>query len=384
MTDVVITGIGQVPVGEHWEIALRSLAARAMLAAMKDSGGMEPQALYVGNFLGTMASHQANLGTLLAQNVGLSGIEAFTVEAAGASGAGAFRMGYLAVSSGYVDTALVVAVEKYTDMIGPWMESCAGMAMDYDYETMQGLTPASQAGLLMQRYIYEYGAPREAFGEFALLAHANAVGNPNAMFRKAITPETYARAEVVSAPLNRFDVAPYADGAAAAVLTMVALVALRSAPLHNGCGTGTARPSPCGRGASRSRRRSSSRYWSRGGSRGTCSTAVVSAPTSTTPRRTRSSGDGSMWRPRWPAPKASSSTAGRTCITGRCSRSHACRSRCSVTGSTAACPPPRWCSRSSSPAPPPHTSLGASVRCWAVAHRAVTPRWSPRWRAPPR
>jgi len=128
-------------------------------------------------------------------------------------------MGYLAVSSGYVDTALVVAVEKYTDMIGPWMESCAGMAMDYDYETMQGLTPASQAGLLMQRYIYEYSAPREAFGEFALLAHANAVGNPNAMFRKAITPETYARAEVVSAPLNRFDVAPYADGAAAAVLT---------------------------------------------------------------------------------------------------------------------------------------------------------------------
>ena len=27
---------------------------------------------------------------------------------------------------------------------------------DYDYEAVNGLTPAAQAGLLMQRYLYEY------------------------------------------------------------------------------------------------------------------------------------------------------------------------------------------------------------------------------------
>jgi acetyl-CoA C-acetyltransferase len=39
------------------------------------------------------------------------------------------------------------------------------------------------------------------------------------MFRKAIKPEAYARAEMVSDPLNMFDMAPNADGAAALVLT---------------------------------------------------------------------------------------------------------------------------------------------------------------------
>jgi acetyl-CoA C-acetyltransferase len=39
------------------------------------------------------------------------------------------------------------------------------------------------------------------------------------MFRKATKPETYARAEMVSDPINMFDMAPNADGAAALVLT---------------------------------------------------------------------------------------------------------------------------------------------------------------------
>jgi acetyl-CoA C-acetyltransferase len=39
------------------------------------------------------------------------------------------------------------------------------------------------------------------------------------MFRKAIKPETYAKAEMVSEPLNMFDMAPNADGAAAVILT---------------------------------------------------------------------------------------------------------------------------------------------------------------------
>jgi acetyl-CoA C-acetyltransferase len=39
------------------------------------------------------------------------------------------------------------------------------------------------------------------------------------MYRKAIKPETYAKAEMVSDPLNMFDMAPHADGAAAVVLT---------------------------------------------------------------------------------------------------------------------------------------------------------------------
>src|SRR5512143_3559519 len=181
MSDVVIVGIGQVPVGEHWDISLRRLASRAVRAAIKDAGDLRPQAMYIGNYLAPMVSHQSNLGALLADECGLTGIEAYTAEAAGASGAAAFHLGYLAIASGSVDTAVVVGAEKYNDMIGPQLESAVAQSEDYDYEMVNGLIPIGQAAILMQRYLYEYHVPRAALGAFPVLMHANAVNNPNAI-----------------------------------------------------------------------------------------------------------------------------------------------------------------------------------------------------------
>ncbi len=217
-SEIVIAGIGQTPVGEHWEISLRSLAAQAVRAARQEVPGLAPQAMYIGNFLASTASHQANLGALLAQDMALDGLEGITVEAAEASGAAAFHLGYLAVASGFLDTVLVIGVEKYTDVVGPRIDALVAEMADYDYEVVNGMTPAAQAGLLMQRYIYEYNVPREVFAGFPMLAHANAINNPHAMYRKAIRRETYVKAPLVSDPLNLMDVAPYADGAAAILL----------------------------------------------------------------------------------------------------------------------------------------------------------------------
>ena len=219
MTDVIIAGIGQTPVGEHWDVSLRSLALKAMLAAIKDSGGLRPQALYVGNMLAANLSRQAHFGTLLADFGGLGGIEAETVEAGGASGGAALRQGYLAVASGFVDMALVVGVEKFSAVVGPEVEAAIATATDADLEAIHGLTPTAQAALLMRRYMYEYKVPADGLAGFPLTAHANGTGNKNAMFRKAISLETYQKTEPVSDPLNMFDIAPNADGAAALLLT---------------------------------------------------------------------------------------------------------------------------------------------------------------------
>lgn len=219
MTDVVIAGIGQTEVGEHWDIGLRDLAFAAIKDAVQDSGGLKPQSLFVGNMLAPNLSNQAHLGVLIADFAGLLGIEAVTLEAAGASGGAALRQGYLAVASGMVDVALVVGVEKFTDKVGAGVEAALLTTGDADFEGVQGMTPAAQAALLMKRYIHEHEVPEHGFAGFALTAHANGVANPNAMFRKAIKPETYAKAEMVSDPLNMFDMAPNADGAAALVLT---------------------------------------------------------------------------------------------------------------------------------------------------------------------
>src|SRR6266545_7886524 len=219
MTEVVIAGIGQTEVGEHWGIGLRELAFAAIQDAVKDAGGLKPQSLFVGNMLAPNLSNQAHLGVLLADYAGLLGIEAATIEAAGASGGAALRQGYLAIASGMVDVALVVGVEKFTDKLGSDVDTALATTSDSDFEAVQGMTTTAQAALLMKRYMHENHVPSDGFAGFALAAHANGAGNPCAMFRKAIKPETYAKAEMVSEPLNMFDMAPNADGAAALVLT---------------------------------------------------------------------------------------------------------------------------------------------------------------------
>lgn len=216
--DVIIAGVGQIPVGEHWNSTLRQMAAEAILTALADAGGLRPQIMYIGNMLAATASRQANLGALLADDSGLVGVEGVTVEAADASGGAALRSGYLAILSGAADVVLVVGVEKWTDVIGPESMTFLSQMLDADFETTQGLTPLSLAGLLFHRYLREYDADRKAFAGFPEVAHANGATNPNAMFQKAMAEGAYQRAAKDAEILNLFDVAPYADGAAAVIL----------------------------------------------------------------------------------------------------------------------------------------------------------------------
>jgi acetyl-CoA C-acetyltransferase len=219
MSEVVIAGIGQTDVGEHYSISLRDLALMALEAAIRDAGGLRPDILFVANMIAPAASHQAHLGALLADYGGLAGIEASTIEAGGASGGAALRMGYFSIKSGEAKVALVVGIEKVTDQLGPEAEATQTLGEDSDYEAAQGLTPNAQAALLMRRYMHNYQLEHEAFANFPILAHANALTNPHAMFHNRVTLEAYQQADPISDPLTIFDTAPVADGAAALILT---------------------------------------------------------------------------------------------------------------------------------------------------------------------
>jgi acetyl-CoA C-acetyltransferase len=82
MRKVAIIGIGQVPVREHWSVSLRELAAHAVLNALDDADIEQVDALYVGNMLSGMLANQEHLGALIAESIGMEGIEALKVEAA--------------------------------------------------------------------------------------------------------------------------------------------------------------------------------------------------------------------------------------------------------------------------------------------------------------
>jgi len=223
--NIYIAGIGLTPVGEHWETSLRELALQAVLAAQQDQEiqrgpfASPPEALFVGNMLAGELSGQEHLGALIADYAGLRGIEAATVEAAGATGGAALRQAVLAVGSGTIDTALVVGVEKMTDKVGSGVTAAIATAADSDWEAAQGITSSGLAAMLMRRYMHENGLELKDFAGFSVNAHANARTNPNAMFQNALAPEAYTRAGMVAEPVNMFDTAPDGDGAAALIVT---------------------------------------------------------------------------------------------------------------------------------------------------------------------
>ncbi len=219
MTNVSIIGIGQTPVGEHWETSLRQMALQAMQSAMIDAAVDSVDAIVVGNALGGSLSRQHQLGALLADYAGLRGTEAFRVEAADASGGIALRQGYLMIASGVAQRVMVLGVEKVTDVVGSARTAAMLSFTDSEYEAAQGATPVSLAALLMRRYLYEYGVQVADFAGFSVNAHANGGKNPNAMYRNAIRADRFASAPIVAEPVNLFDMAPEADGAAAVILT---------------------------------------------------------------------------------------------------------------------------------------------------------------------
>jgi acetyl-CoA C-acetyltransferase len=223
MRDVVIIGIGQTPVEEHWEKSLRHLAHDAIMPALADAGVEMADALYVGNMLSGQVSGQEHLGALIADFVGLRGIEAMKIEAACGSGGAALRTGYLAVASGAQDVVLVCGVEKMTDAIGSVVTNALATAADQEYEVSQGISFVGLNALLMRRYMHEYGIPHKAFAGFTINAHRNAVNNPFAMFRSAISEASYLRAGMIADPINLMDSSPVCDGAACLVLAPAGL-----------------------------------------------------------------------------------------------------------------------------------------------------------------
>jgi len=240
MREVAIIGIGQTVVDEHWDKSLRELGGEAVLAALKDANRERVDGIFVGNMMSGILSHQESLGALIADWVGLRGIEAYKIEGACGSGAAALRTGMMAVSSGEMDSAVVVGVEKMTESLPTETTAALATAADADFESAQGLSFVAINALVMQRYLHEYGWKHTDFAPFSINAHANAVHNPYARLREPITLEDYHNARMVADPINLLDASPTGDGAAAVVIVPAESLRPNGKPVITIAGTATA------------------------------------------------------------------------------------------------------------------------------------------------
>lgn len=219
--DVYISGVGMTKFGKSTE-PLESLMAEAALRALRDAGLEKVDAIYTGvmnieEFVG-----DSNIGVLLVDTLGLSGIPSTRVETASSTGAGAFQTAFYSVASGHMKNVLVVAGEKMTHLTTAKTTRILSEVIDRS-ERRYGATMPALAAMIAQKYAWQYRLSssdlEEILSRVAIKNHWNGVLNPFAQFRKKITFDEYLRSPIVSYPLRLYDCAPITDGAAAMVLT---------------------------------------------------------------------------------------------------------------------------------------------------------------------
>ncbi len=219
MFKVLVAGIGITKFGEHWEKSLRELAIEAALHAIKDAGIEREQidALWIGNMSSGRFTGQEHLGALIAGELGLN-VSSTRVEAACASGGLAIRQAYLALLSGEIDCALVLGVEKMTDLPTGEATMTLATASDQEWEAYYGVTFPGLYAMLAKKHMHEFGTTREQLALVAVKNHEHGSLNPIAQFRNKITVEDVLNSSPVAEPLNLLDCSPITDGAAAILL----------------------------------------------------------------------------------------------------------------------------------------------------------------------
>jgi len=222
MREVAIIGIGQTKFGELWDLSFREIGIQAGLAAVYDANvaSEDIEALYVGNMSAGRFIEQEHVAALIADYSGIArdNIPATRVEAAGASGAVAIRQGYFDVASGLHDIVVVGGAEKMTDVPDAQGAAIQDSAADQQWECTFGATFPALHAMIAQRYMHDYGVPREHIASVSVKNHKHGALNPKAQFQKEIKLETVLRSALVAEPLRMFDCAPLSDGGAAVVM----------------------------------------------------------------------------------------------------------------------------------------------------------------------
>ncbi len=154
------------------------------------------------------------------QHFGLSPRWLDHVPTGGASGVMCLRRAARAVQAGDADVVACVAADtNHVDSFRQTLGAFSHFARDATYPYGSG-GPNSIFAMITAHYMRRFGAKREDFGRIAVAQRRNALGNPHAMFKKALTLDDYMVAKPISEPLHLFDcVMPCAGAEAFLVMT---------------------------------------------------------------------------------------------------------------------------------------------------------------------
>ena len=137
----------------------------------------------------------------------------------GCSATGGVARAMSAIRDGMCKVAVVMSADApSTD----WRSNYGAYRPEFqDPPGVQG--PPATFGLLMSRYVHQYGLNPEALGKIAITQRAHALHNENAYakFKKPLTMDDYMKSRVISDPLRVLDSVMFCDGANAFLVTTV-------------------------------------------------------------------------------------------------------------------------------------------------------------------
>ena len=146
----------------------------------------EVEALYLGNFSSDLFEEQGHLAPLMAELIGLVPKPALRVEDACVSGGVAFRLGVLAVASGFHDTVIAGGVEKMCDLTTAGVTDTLAAAADAIYELPFGCTFPGLYANIATAHMAKFGTTEEQMHGVAIKNHNNGALNPRAQMPMTI------------------------------------------------------------------------------------------------------------------------------------------------------------------------------------------------------
>ena len=213
--NVYIVGAGMTKFGRYPDKSVPGLGAEAALLALDDSGlGIrDMEALYCGNLM----QASGMVGQRILQGIGQTVIPVVNCANACATGATAFREGWMAVRAGVYDVVLAVGVEQMgkAGLLGGGGGGGGGIPKEGLLGS--GLMPAvfAEAGMEHTR---KYGTTFEQFAQVAVKNHHHSVKNEKSMYQIETPLEEVMNSEMIAYPNTKLMCSVNVDGSAAAVI----------------------------------------------------------------------------------------------------------------------------------------------------------------------
>jgi acetyl-CoA acetyltransferase len=238
-----VIGAAMTRFGKYPERGLKSLAAEAISAALKDAG-LEPgavQAAYMGNAAASVITGQVLIpGQTVLRGIGIGRIPVVNVENACATSATAFQQAVEMVRLGAYDLVLVAGFEKlyHEDKARTFSVFRGAVDVEALDQVLAGVKASGgdadrgrQRSLFMdlyarmaRRHMERYGSTARHFAMVSAKNSRHGALNPYAQFREELTVDEVLAAPMVAAPLTLPMCSPIGDGAAALVIASEAAI----------------------------------------------------------------------------------------------------------------------------------------------------------------